>query len=440
MKKVLIITYYWPPAGGPGVQRILKFAKYLPQYNWQPIVLTVKQGEYPAIDHSLTKEIDSCIQVVKTNSLEPGIIYKKFTGLKKEDQIPVAVLAEEEENWRKKIAHWIRLNLFIPDAKIGWLPFAIYKGKNIIRDEKPEIIFSSSPPPTVHLIARKLKKYSGLKWVADFRDPWTDIHYYENKPRLKWIENMDKKLEHSILDHADKIVCISKLDIEMYFKHRIQGDKCIHIPNGYDESDFKGIQPHGTSGDIFHIIHLGAAGKERNPTNLFKAIKKLSDKSIIHPGSFCLTFIGKVEQEVMTSFKEYSILDYIKCIPYLPHKEALNHCVNASIMLLLITQSEKNIRILPGKTFEYMRLGIPLLALGPEKGEVARILNESKAGKVIDYKNEQDIYDFILKAYRKWSNKEENLLTAGNYIQRYERKNLTGELALVFNDIIGDKK
>jgi hypothetical protein len=185
MKKVLIITYYWPPAGGPGVQRILKFAKYLPDFGWQPLVLTVSKGEYPALDKSLYKEIPQEAEVFKTKSFEPNLLYKKFVGLDQDASIPISVLSEEKSSLKKSLAHWIRINFFIPDAKIGWQPFAITEGKRIIENHQPDIIFSSSPPPTVHLIARRLKKYARLKWVADFRDPWTDIHYYENQNRIR---------------------------------------------------------------------------------------------------------------------------------------------------------------------------------------------------------------------------------------------------------------
>ena len=163
MKKVLIITYYWPPSGGPGVQRVLKFAKYLPQFGWQPIILTVKNGEYPAIDETLEKDIPPECIVYKTNSWEPTNLYKKFAVMKKDEKIPVAVLSENNVSWKKKIANWIRLNLFIPDAKIGWIPFAVRKGKEIIKEHQPDVIFSSSPPHSLQFIAKKLAKWSGLK-------------------------------------------------------------------------------------------------------------------------------------------------------------------------------------------------------------------------------------------------------------------------------------
>ncbi|MCD6441460.1 MAG: glycosyltransferase family 4 protein, partial [Candidatus Marinimicrobia bacterium] len=399
LKKVLIITYYWPPAGGPGVQRVLKFAKYLPEFGWQPIILTVKNGEYPAIDISLQKEIPANCKVYNTFSLEPNFVYKKFTGMGSDEKIPTAVLAAENTNWKKRLANWIRLNLFIPDAKIGWIPFAVRKGKKIIKAEKPDIIFSSSPPPTVHLIARKLAKWSRIKWVADFRDPWTDIHYYENQNRNKVVKQFDSYLERAVLRNADKISCISRLDIEEDFAKKTDPEKCVNIANGYDEADFLNIKTGVTKSKKFIILHIGAVGKERNPLNLFKAICKLADGKIITPEIFTLRFIGHVDELVLQSIKSENIEPFVDFIAYLPHSEALAQTIFADVMLLLVTQSEKNRRILPGKTFEYMRTGKPILALGPESGEVARILKETGSGYMIDYTDVSTINSKLLQMF-----------------------------------------
>ncbi len=397
MKKVLIITYYWPPAGGPGVQRVLKFAKYLPEFGWQPIILTVENGEYPAIDNSLQDDIPSSCRVYKTFSLEPNLFYKKFTGMAVDEKIPTAILAAESTNWKKRLANWIRLNLFIPDAKIGWIPFAVRKGKKIIKAEKPDIIFSSSPPPTVHLIAKKLAKWSGVKWVADFRDPWTDIHYYENQNRNKAAKQFDSYLERVVLRDADKISCISQMDIEEDFAKKTDPEKCVNIANGYDEADFRNIKPGEIKSKKFIILHIGAVGKERNPLNLFKAICKLADEKIITPETFTIRFIGHVDELALQSIKSENIEPFVDFIAYLPHSEALAQTMFADVMLLLVTQSEKNRRILPGKTFEYMRTGKPILALGPEKGEVARILSDTGCGVMIDYNSSGDIYLKLLE-------------------------------------------
>ena len=437
MKKVLIITYYWPPAGGPGVQRVLKFAKYLPEFGWQPIILTVKKGEYPAIDETLEKDVPDCCKVYKTNSIEPNFLYKKFTGMKPDEKIPVAVLAEKSQNWKKKLANWVRLNIFIPDAKIGWFPFAVKKGKEIIKKEKPNIIFSSSPPPTVHLIAKKLAKWSKIKWVADFRDPWTEIHYYENQERIKISQKLDSKYEKEVLNNASVITSISQLYIEDDFAKKVSSKKCINIPNGYDESDFSNFSHKRTQKDTkkFVIMHLGAVGQERNPTNLFKAIKVLASSGKINTKKFSLVFVGNIDSSVKTSIEEYEISEFVEMVSYLPHNEALEYTQQASIMLLLVTQSERNRRILPGKTFEYMRTGKPILALGPIDGEVARIITHTNTGTVISYDNFGKIYNSLLSFYSLWEKGMLKKYGLINKILLYSRENLTKKLVSVFEDI-----
>jgi hypothetical protein len=273
MKKVLIITYYWPPAGGPGVQRILKFAKYLPDFGWQPIILTVKNGEYPAIDESLINEIPNNCRVFKTNSIEPNNLYKKLIGIKSNQNIPVAVLAEKHQSLKKKIANRIRLNLFIPDAKIGWKPFAVKKSKQIINEFNPDLIFSSSPPPTVHLIAKSLKKYSNLKWVADLRDPWTDIYYYHNLKKSKISTRLDKNLELSVFKSADLLCTVSK-DLANIFAGKKPGLDIKIITNGFDPDDLPDISLKEKY-KKFTIAYAGKLNVQQNPNNLWQVLQKL---------------------------------------------------------------------------------------------------------------------------------------------------------------------
>ncbi len=435
MKKVLLITYYWPPAGGPGVQRILKFAKYFPQFGWQPLILTVANGEYPAIDESLTGEIPEDGIIFKTRSLEPNQLYKKFVGLKKDSSVPISVLAEENRSLKQSVAHWIRLNLFLPDAKVGWLPYALSEGKKIISDHQPDIIFSSSPPPTAHLIARKLKAYSQVKWVADFRDPWTDIHYYENQNRLAITKWFDRKLEKKVLNDADRIVCISKLDIEQDFFKKTAAEKCINIPNGYDDQDFENLNPKPEREKKFTLLHLGAVGTERNPVQLFKAVHTLYKKNILTPDSFTLRFIGNIEKEVLNTIKQEMISDFVEVIDYMPHTQAIEETERASAMLLLVTQSKKNIRILPGKTFEYLRTGKPVLALGPQGGEVDRILSEVQGGKLIEYEDREKIQSYLISLIDAWHDDTMHYARP-ELIKKYERKNLTADLVRVFEELI----
>ena len=217
MRKVLIIAYYWPPAGGAGVQRVLKFAKYLPQFGWEPVILTVETPDSPIEDYSLLEDIPPNTKVYKTKALEPFNFYKKVTGRKKEEKISSDILVDNSRSsFVEKLSKWIRLNLFIPDAKIGWIPYAVKNGLKIINDENIDLIFSSSPPHTIQKIGKKLSKKSKLKWVADFRDPWMEIVHYQNVRRNFITKYIDSKLEKSILKTADGITTISKEIVNLF--------------------------------------------------------------------------------------------------------------------------------------------------------------------------------------------------------------------------------
>lgn len=435
MKKVLIVTYFWPPAGGPGVQRVLKFVKYLPDSGWLPLILTVRNGEYPAIDQSLEENIPTNCKVFKTDSLEPFNIYRKYIGMSSKESIPTAILAHSKDNLKNKISNWIRLNLFIPDAKIGWKFFAVREGLKIIEQEKPSVIFSSSPPPTVHLIAKELARKTNVKWVADFRDPWTDIHYYENQPRLKISHNIDKKYELEVMNAADKITSISRMDIEEDFGRKVNIKKCINLPNGFDEEDFKGIDPNRTNKNIFTMLHLGAVGNERNPLGLFKALKRLKESGFIDSAVFQLQFVGNVDESIKTDAIEYQIDDLIKFIDYLPHRESLKYTEKASVLVLLVTKSIKNKRILPGKTFEYLRAQKYILCLGPKGGEVSRIISELQAGNVTEYDESEEIERIIKLQFNAWHKDLVDYIVNRESIQKYSRQKLTKSLADIFNDL-----
>ncbi len=436
MKKVLIVTYYWPPAGGPGVQRVLKFVKYLPKFGWQPLILTVANGEYPAIDKSLEKNIPSECKIFKTSSLEPMALYKRFMGLDKNANIPTAVLADSNPSFKKRFANWVRLNIFVPDAKIGWKRFAVKEGLEIIKNEKPDLIFSSSPPPTVHLIASELAKRRNLKWIADFRDPWTDIHYYEDQPRLSFVKALDKKYEHRALNQADIVTCISQLDIELDFAKKTDVAKCINIPNGYDEDDFVSIDTSNSSTEKFTILHLGAVNKERNPVKFFKAVNSLREKGAITKQNFQITFVGKVESIIKDTVEQNNISELVNYVDYLPHSKALKQIEKANALLLLVTQSQKNRRILPGKTFEYMRTGKYILALGPEDGEVSRIITETKTGKVIEYSDEAKMEETLETLITAWQDKQYITNDNAETIKNYSREELTKKLVRIFNNLI----
>jgi len=429
MKKVLIITYYWPPAGGPGVQRVLKFAKYLPEFGWQPIILTVQNGEYPAYDESLFSDIPNECKVYKTPAIEPFALYKKFTGMSADEAIPVATLTEKKTNWKKKLAHWIRLNLFIPDAKIGWIPYAVRAGKHIIRNEKPDIIFSSSPPPTVHLIARSLARWSRIKWVADFRDPWTKIHYY-HKNRNELSKLIDRTHELKTITSCSMKTFVSTEFSKLLALNR--KNKSLIIPNGYDENELKPIH---AKTDYFNIVHVGGINRSRYYHIFFQSIQNLINKNVLDRKRIQLIFIGKVEDSVAADIRiECSGLQQIQLTGYVPHIEALDYMYRANILILFLENVDNYEGHVPGKLFEYIAAGNFILGIGPQ-GDAAHILKETSSGKMFEQNDQKGIEKELATQYENWGNGIKPQIDT-EFIKKYSRKALTGQLAEAFNSLM----
>jgi glycosyltransferase involved in cell wall biosynthesis len=424
MKKVLIITYYWPPAGGPGVQRVLKFAKYLPEFGWQPIILTVQNGEYPAYDESLFADIPKECKVYKTPAIEPFALYKKFTGMNTDEAIPVATLTEKKTNWKKKLAHWIRLNLFIPDAKIGWIPYAVRAGKHIIRNEKPDIIFSSSPPPTVHLIARSLARWSRIKWVADFRDPWTEIYHYEKQKISNISSLLNTNMERSVLHKSNAVSVVSKA-----FFADIGSIPIRQIPNGFDESDIN--QSPKTHNEIFTIRYMGSIKERQYVDNFFDILKELSCNKKFK-NSIKLEVIGNVFPNVRDKITEKAIKDIqITFLGYRDHIEALNLISNADALLFIIGKGSRGKFITTGKLFEYIMTKKPIIAIGPIDGEANKIIQATHTGQMFGYSDYENLKGFILTIYTMWQ-ENASFNCNNSIINNYTRRNLTEKLTKLF--------
>ena len=428
MKKVLIITYYWPPAGGPGVQRVLKFVKYLPQFGWKPVVLTVKDGEYPAIDKSLEKDIPTGIKVYEVKSWEPFSFYKKLSG--KKGNIATDVLNKSKnDSIKSKVFRWIRANFFIPDARCGFISAVKKEGLKIIESEKPDLIFSSSPPHSVQVGAKKLAEKSGLKWVADFRDPWTDGFWQKDLPKNKLTKWYDLKLEISVLRKADHIISVSEPIIEL-LSSNIQNNYFV-IPNGFDEDDFIQL-PEKSESENFKITYAGSLRKSQIPYKFFDAISSLVKKEKIR--NIELNFIGSVHKDALEYIAGLSLLDIVQIKKYIPHNKLLEYLISSDIALLLIPDTEDNAGILTGKIFEYLRSETYILGFGPAEGSAAKILEETDSGAMFGY--DENPEDKILSLYSKWANGEK-LLSNQKSIEKFSRKSLTAELVQVFNSTIG---
>ena len=356
MKKVLIITYYWPPSGGPGVQRVLKFAKYLPEMGWQPVILTVENGEYPQIDEMLMIEVPPNLTVYKSKSLEPFGLFKLFTGKDKNEKIPTYILSQSnDESIKTRIAKWVRANIFIPDAKIGLIPYATRLGQKIIERENIDVIFSSSPPHSLQSIGYRLKKRTGIKWVADFRDPWSGAFWQEDSPQTRLASKIEKNIEKKILTSADHVVSVSPTIIRKFDQEYKNNYSVIY--NGYDARDFDNLKREKS--DKFRIRYFGHIGKNQICKNLFSGLAKLcqQEKSKIE-----INFYGSVHTSVQSEIEGNGLKNYINLKPYLNHDQAVQEMVNSELLLLMIPNVKENAGIVTGKIFEYMATGIFILA------------------------------------------------------------------------------
>ncbi|MBI9073597.1 MAG: glycosyltransferase [Melioribacteraceae bacterium] len=430
MKKVLIITYYWPPAGGPGVQRVLKFVKYLKKNNWQPIVLTVENGSYPAIDETLIKEIPSDCKVYKCPAVEPFGLYKKFVGIKKNEKIPTHVLNKNEKaGLKQNLSRWVRSNVFIPDARIGWINNIVKYGSKIVEEEKPDVIFSSSPPHSLQLGARKLAIKTGVKWIADFRDPWTDGFWQKDLNKSKLSSSLDLSFEKKVLKSADAVIAVGKSMIDL-FDTKVKNNYHI-IQNGFDETDFNSVIKEES--DKFRIKHSGSVRKMQNPKNFFPALKNLIDTDRINKDKLSVEFFGSVHPDILQEIENHNLQDIIRVKSYVPHTKSIENIVNSDLLLLFIPNTPDNKGIITGKIFEYLRTKNTILGLGPKDGDAAEILNNTGCGKMFEYPD--NLEDFIFENYRNWLDKK-NTTIDDKVINEYSREAGTEKLVSVMNKII----
>jgi hypothetical protein len=436
MKNILIIAYYFPPSGGPGVQRVLKYVQYLREFNYNPIVLTVENGDFPARDESLLEKIPKDIKVYRTRIYEPYDLYRFLTGKSKNTPVDVNVIKKENQKIKlsEKFAEIIRSTFFIPDARIGWILTAYKKVLKIINDEKIDGIYTSSPPYTTSLIGRYAKRKTGLAWIAGFRDPWTG---FISAPK-RWFlpKKIDQQLEKTVFEEADLIevawIGIKKDALNKY--PDLDENKFIHIPNGFDSNDFEYINT--PENKKFTITYTGSMYGRRNPYSLFKTIEMLVEENLISKNDFKIRLIGRFGNEIFEMINNASFKENIEIINYLPHKQSIIELQRSDVLLLIVDESKESEEIVPGKVYEYLGVKKPILAIGPEKGAIADLLSETNAGLIAHQSNIEKIKENLLNFYYKWKNKEILYNPNLNEINKYERKNAAKKLAELFNEII----
>ena len=438
MNKVLIVAYYFPPSGGPGVQRVLKFVQYLRQFNWEPVVLTVRDGNFPARDESLLKEIPEGVKVIRTEIFEPYDLYRKLTGKKQGTAIDVNTIRKEGTKlpFSERLSEFIRATLFIPDARIGWLRHAVKAGMEEINKGEIKAIYSSSPPYTCSLIARALKRKSKLPWIAGFRDPWTGFITTPNRWAIP--AAIDRRLERSVFTEADavEVAWLGIMNDVLGKYPELPRQKFHHLPNGYDSADIPQISLAERSDPRFTITYTGSMYGRRNPDAFLKAVESLTTSEAIDPARLRLQFIGRFGEEVMEMFRGSSLGSAIEVVGYMPHKESIRRLLLSDAVLLVVDEYEGSDEVVPGKVYEYIGSGRPVLAVAPERSAIAELIAETESGFVAHQSNIAGIAEACGKLYQAWVTGEAAVAPNQQAIARYERKNVTGELAGLLGSLV----
>ncbi len=421
MKKVLVIAYYFPPAGGPGVQRWLKFVKYLPDFGIQPIVYVPENPSYPIIDEDLAREVSDSVIVLKKRIIEPYGLASFFSKNKTKKISSGIIPSSDKQSRLEKLLLWIRGNLFIPDARVLWVkPSVVYLKKYIVENEVDTII-TTGPPHSLHLIGLKLRQQLPVRWIADFRDPWINIGYHR---QLKLSNSSMKKhiaLESKVLTTADEILVTSQ-STRLEFIRKTTKPISV-ITNGYDEEKI-------SKQDLdkkFSLAHIGSLLSERNPVILWQCLAELVTEIPSFSEHLELKLIGTISNDVIETIKSYDLDKFLNLLGYVSHQEALIQQRKSQILLLIEINSKNTISIIPGKLFEYMAAGRPILAVGPLGSDFSEIIAKTNTGLFFDYSQKMALKESILSFYNSYLEGRLSVNAVG--IEAYSRRKLTEELS-----------
>jgi glycosyltransferase involved in cell wall biosynthesis len=423
-KRVLIITYYWPPSGGSGVQRWLKFAKYLPECGWDPVIFTPENPDFDLKDESLTKEISDQIEVIKFPIWEP---YQLFSKVKRKSKThPGRLLEQKEKGFLEKAAIWMRANFLLPDPRIFWVKPSVKFLMELASSGQFQAVITTGPPHSMHLIGRDLKRKTGLAWVADFRAPWSQWEFLDTLPMAGIIRKRHLQLEQSVLREADAVITISptfQLDLEKIAKRKIH-----LLTNGYDPSDIPAdFAPKSKENGKLHLVYSGVIDSIRNPIPLLKALKEEFQGE---NEEVKMTFVGKVSEQVKEFVGGDSWLS--SCVVfagYVSHREVFDFYSEADALVLILTDTKNAKGNIPGKLFEYMATGIPVFALGDPEGDSAQLIMQAEGGKVIRHEDFVGI-QFVLRELMDGKGQ----LGRAPKIDKFSRSSLTLDLAQILDE------
>jgi glycosyltransferase involved in cell wall biosynthesis len=429
-RKVLIITYYWPPAGGITVLRCLKIAKYLRDFGWEPVIYTASNAQYPYLDCANERDIPDGVEVLSQPIFEPLHLFKKLSGRKASDPLTNVVhVRDQKAKLADRLGIWVRANFFIPDARAFWIRPSVRYLTEYLKHHPVDAIFSDGPPHTNTAIACELKKASGVPWLADFQDPWTQVDYY---PLLGIKGRADRKhraMEQDVFETASAMTIASpswKTDLESI------GAKNVDVLYyGYDEADFEDIEP--VKNDMFTIVHTGLLGFDRRPDPLIQALSELKNESPDRVRKLQVVQYGELDFSVKQRFEEAGVGELLHIGGIIPRKEALKALVSAGLLLLPLNKAENAKGRMPGKFYEYLRAGRPILALGPDDSDVAHILQDTRHGRMHDYSDVEGTKQTLLEALQAWERGDR--FASSERIRQFSNREQTRVVANVLDRI-----
>ena len=431
-KRVLIISYYWPPTGGSGVQRWVKFAKYLPSEGWQPVIYTPLNPEAITVDESLLDEIPPQVEVIRRKIFEPYNIYRALTGKKGRtaQSGEVNPINSQEKSFTQKVAMWIRGNMFIPDPRCFWIGPSVRFLKEYLKEHPVDIIVSTGPPHSMHLIARKVARATGIPWVADFRDPWTKMFYFKHLALSPWAERKHARLEKMVLDDASVVVAVSPL-VQDEFKAMTTTEVDL-ITNGFDEDDFA-AKPQRD--EYFSITHTGLFASDGNPDILWKVLAEKCRRDSKFKKLLRIRLAGKTDKQITESIVAAGLGENLEDLGYCNHNDAVCLQKSSSLLILPLRKEPEYRATLPGKLFEYLASERPILGIGQTDGAMARIISQTQAGFVFGWEDSASISRYIDLCWERFRN---GTLKADTHdIGSFSRRSLTHRMACLFDRLTG---
>ena len=423
-KKVLIITYYWPPSGGSGVQRWLKFSKYLRDFNIEPVIYTIDNPSYPIKDTSLESEVPLGLEVLKQPIFEPNSFLSIFGNNKKKES---AGFLNPNPTLLGRFFQYVRANYFIPDARKFWIKPSVKFLSNYLKNNEIDVVITTGPPHSIHIIGLALRDKFKIKWISDFRDPWTEIDYFQQLPLTKKANKKHHQLEQEVLEKSDMVIVVGETMKKKFLKHNHNIEV---LTNGFDSYENSLTIELDSN---FSITHVGLMNADRNPTILWEVLYEISSENIDFKNNLRIKFIGKIDDTVIQDIQVFNPKNIVR-IPYLDHEEVRKYQASSQVLLLSINHVPSAKGIITGKIFEYLQAKRPILGIGPEDGDAAAILKKTNAGNIVGFNNKVELKAAVLKLYKDF--KEEKLFVNSINIEQFHRKNITRQLAQVIKKVV----